>query len=266
MIDHMKGHWVKRGAMLLACAIVAAGCSESSLATLGGRSSDWIGEPGNATVQTVPGGGIPIVRSVEVSWVNDSLGASAVTGEPADIVAAIVSRSEGPERYIQASRLEIAAALPGLGFPDLLPPEITAITSQLVVAPSRDRLDDEVFAAFGLWTVEPYTKSRSVGQRGTLVVSGLHTTSACERFAAGAVAACTSDTIGLFDATRIDAESGQTWVWDDGTYEYQLFLRGSLDTNSDVADFMVRNGVPFAVVADPTARVLGTSVTSTSDE
>jgi hypothetical protein len=242
--------------ILLVVALAAGACSDSSLSDLGQRASGWIGEPESGPVQTDPSGQPAVVRSVEVDWVNDDAGGASLAGDPAAVVQAVIARSSGPERYIQASRLEIAAALPGLLFPDLVPPEVTAVTSQLVVASARDRLDDEVHAAFGLWTVEPYTRSRSVGQRGTFTVAGIAADSACDRLAAGAVAACTTTTIDVFDVVRIDAESGQTWVWDDDTYEYQLFLRGALDGNEGVADFMIRNQVEFRAVADPTGSLL----------
>jgi hypothetical protein len=253
----------------LVLALVLVACSEDSLAGLGQRASSWIGEPeGGGPVQIDESGEPAVVRSVEVGWVNDAISDSVVSGEPAAVVQSVVARTTGPERYIQATRLEIAAALPGLMFPDLIPPEVTAVTSQLVVAPSRDRLDDETYAAFGLWTVEPYTRSRSVGQRGTFTVTGLSAESACDRLAAGAVAACTSETIDGFDVVRIDADSGQTWVWDDETYEYQLFLRGSLPNNDFVADYMIRSQVPFVVVADPTGTLLpaATDTDESSDQ
>jgi hypothetical protein len=242
--------------ILVILALVLAACSEDSLADLGQRASGWIGEPEGGPVQVDDSGEPAVVRSVEVSWVNDELSDSVVSGEPAEVVKAVIARSAGPERYIQATRLEIAASLPGLMFPDLVPPEVTAVSSQLVVAPSRDRLDDETYAAFGLWTVEPYTRSRSVGQRGTFTVAGISADSACDRLAAGAVAACTTSTIDGFDVVRVDADSGQTWVWDDDTYEYQLFLRGSLANNDFVADYMIRSQVPFVVVADPTGALI----------
>lgn len=248
---------------LAALMVALAACSESSLADLGERSSGWIGDPTGGGAIEAGGNGQPqVVRSVEVAWVNDELTDTVPQGEPQEVLAQIVDRTTGPERYIQATRLEIAATLPGMTFPDLVPPEVIAISSQIVVSTTRDRLDDEVYAAFGLWTVEPYTRSRSVGQRGTFIVAGLTPDSACDRFAAGAVASCTTETIGGFDVVRIDAESGQTWIWEDDTYEYQLYLRGSLDANESVADFMIRNEVPFVTVADPTARVLGTTVTT----
>lgn len=256
-----------RSAAAVVLVTLLAACSESSLADLGDRSSGWIGEASGGAIEVVSESGQPnVVRSVEVDWVNDDLTESVASGSPEEVLAAVVARSPGPERYIQATRLEVAATIPGIVFPDLVPPEVVAITSQLVVSSARDRLDDEILAAFGLWTVEPYTRSRSVGQRGTYLAAALQQASACDRFAAGAVAACTTETVGNTQTIRIDAESGQTWVWDDDAYEYQLFLRGSLENNELVADYMIRNTVPFVTVADPTARVLGTTVTNEDAE
>jgi hypothetical protein len=255
-----------RSLVVLLCALMLSACSDTSLLDLGGRSSTWIGESGTGAVAGPAESGQNVVRSVEVDWFNDELGSSVAVGTPDEVIAAVVERTSGPDRYIQASRLEIAATLPGLAFPDLFPSEVVAVTSQIVIGSGRDRLDDEIYAAFGLWTVEPYTKSRSVGQRGTFTVAGPSPDSACERLAAGVAAACNPDTIGDHETIRIDAESGQTWVWSDDAYEYQLFLRGSLDNNAEIADFMIRNEVSFASVADPTARVLGTQVIASEDE
>lgn len=249
----------------LVCALLLAACSESSLADLGGRSSDWIGESESSGAAGPVIEQQDVVRAVEVDWVNDQLSSLTAVGTPEEVLAGVVERSTGPDRYLQATRLEIAGTLPGVAFPDLLPTEVVAVTSQLVVGADRETLDPSTFAAFGLWTVEPYSKSRSVGQRGTLTVASLQQESACERFAAGAAGACTSETIGPYTTTRIDADSGQTWVWFDDAYEYQLFLRGSLESNGPVADFMIRNEVPFATVADPSARVLGTQVTAAEE-
>lgn len=251
-----------RSIAVLSFALLLAACSDTSLSDIGARSSGWIGDSGSGgtagSEESLP----QVVRAVEVDWFNDDLGSPVAVGSAEEVLAAIVERTESADRYIQASRLEIAAVLPGLEFPDIFPIEITAVTSQIVIGSGRDRLDDEVYAAFGFWTVEPYTKSRSVGQRGTLTIGGIQGESACERFAAGAVAACTTETIGPHRTVRIDSESGQTWVWADEAYEYQLFLRGALAGNEVAADFMVRNSVPFVTVADPTARVLGTQVTA----
>jgi hypothetical protein len=249
--------------VVILAALVLAACSEDSLNDLGAKSSDWIGRGASASAgpseTVIP----PSVDSAEVQWFNDGLDDDVVAGSQQAVIDQVTKRSNGPERYLQATRLEIAVALPALRFPRRLPAQIVAITSQLVVAPSGDRLDSDVYAAFGLWSVEPYTKSRSVGQRGTLVVGGVQGSSACERLGLVAGALCSDETVGTLDTTRIDAESGQTWVWSDAAYEYQLFLRGSLDSNEDDVRLMTSGFVPFVEVADPTARLVGAEQAAT---
>jgi hypothetical protein len=61
------------------------------------------------------------------------------------------------------------------------------------------------------------------------------------------------------DAVRIDSESGQTWVWADDAYEYQLFLRGAIETNEPAVLEMVGAEIQFAEVAG--TAVLGARVT-----
>ena len=65
---------------------------------------------------------------------------------------------------MQAGRFEIAAALPGVEFPRLVPEKVTHISSQLVFDPLTGTLDVGTSAAFGLWTAEPYTVPRIEGQ------------------------------------------------------------------------------------------------------
>jgi hypothetical protein len=239
-------------------AVTMAACSATSLNNLGSRSSGWIGSGASASAEPSARVVTPSVPSGDVQWFNDGLDQSVVPDGVDAVISQITKRSSGPERYLQATRLEIAIALPGLQFPKLLPAQVVSITSQLVVSPTKDRLDTDVLAAFGLWTVEPYTKSRSVGQRGTLVIGTIQSTTACERLGIVAGSSCTDETVGVLDTTRIDAESGQTWVWTDNAYEYQLFLRGSLESNTDDVDLMTANLVPFVEVADPTTSVIGT--------
>lgn len=237
--------------ILVGLVLSTAACSDSSLADLGSRSSGWIGErtgrTGGEQVEEAP----QYLEPDEVEWWNDDLGRPAADADPAAVVAQVASRASPAENYVQASRYEIAAVVAGMAFVDVLPPEVVAVTSQLVLVPGGERLDDEIKAAFGLWLVEPYTRSRSVGQRGTLVVSALLPEPACERLSGGAVGTCTFNQINGREIVRIDDEAGQTWVFTDEQYEYRLFLRGSLEHNEDVAVAMIRQPRPFTEVAAP---------------
>jgi hypothetical protein len=241
-----------RLALTAAVAVSLTACAEDSLIDLGSRSSGWIGERQVDDTEVVVEPGATTVPAGAVDWYNDDLGRPAADAAVEQVVAEVAERASGAETYIQASRYEIAAALTDLGFPAVLPIEVVAVTSQLVLIPSGERLDDQVKAAFGFWTVEPYSKSRSVGQRGTLVVHALHPTPPCDRLAPGAAGSCTFLLVEGKDVLRVDSESGQTWVWSDDLYEYQLFLRGSFDINDPRATEMLGSIGPFRTVFDPT--------------
>jgi hypothetical protein len=73
-----------------------------------------------------------------VEWVNDGLGAPEPGEDP---VARVLERRSSFERFVQASRFEITAALPGIRFPEVLPSDVRFVTSQLVY--SGDRLDPD---------------------------------------------------------------------------------------------------------------------------
>lgn len=239
--------------LALGCLVIAA-CGDSSLANLGGRSSSWIGDP--ATDDPVAAPVVdPVVAPGVIAWSNDGLGVPS-TDDPAQVVLDVVDRSGASDRFIQASRFEIAVALPGLVFPRRLPAEIEAITSQLVVAVGGDRLDDEVFATFGMWTVEPYSKSRSVGQRGVLTIGPVIDSDPCVRLGEEIQVSCTEVDLDGKSAFRLDGESGQTWVWSDEGYEYQMFLRGSIDSNEPDISAMTSSLVPLTdiPVSDETPR------------
>jgi hypothetical protein len=233
----------------MALGLLVAACSDSTLADLGSHASEWIGE---SEPNEVAGGEVVVASSVpveSVGWWNTDLEDVDVSTGAEQVVAAVIARSSGVERYLQATPLEIAAAVPELVFPVVVPVGVVQITSQLVVGPGRDRLDDEVVVAFGLWTVEPYSKSRSAGQRGTIVVGTPAATAVCDRLAAGAASSCTSETLDEIDVVRVDSDSGQTWVWSTETHEYQLFLRGALANNDGIAHDMIGGTVPFSVIA-----------------
>lgn len=254
----------KRLAIWIGMWLLLAACSDSSLADLGSRSSEWIGERvgGSSDVDVEAP---PFVAPTEVDWVNDGLGRPGPSADSASVVAAVAARATQAEAYVQASRYEVAVAVPGMVFPAVLPPEVVGVTSQLVVAPGADRLDDTVKAAFGLWLVEPYTRSRSVGQRGTFVIATPSSEPACERLSAGAVGSCTFTDVDGREIVRIDDESGQTWVWEDEQYEYQLFLRGSLENNAAAAEQMLAEPRPFTEIA-PTPGVTATPEATADDQ
>jgi hypothetical protein len=64
-------------------------------------------------------------------WVNDELGSVADLGAD-DTIIAVWYRGDQVTPWVQASRGEIANALPGIEFPELVPEGVTHVTSQLV--------------------------------------------------------------------------------------------------------------------------------------
>lgn len=247
--------------LALAAGVLIAACDDSSLADLGQASSGWIGEverEQSVEVQ-VP---VEIVGTPGViDWFNDDLGVPSVT-EPTEVVNRVIERAKG-ERFVQASRFEIAGALPAVSFPRNLPAAVEAITSQLVVSIGGERLDDQTYAVFGMWMAPPYSKSRSVGQRGVLTVAPLSNEPACGRLLGEVQGSCSEVDLDGLRATRLDGESGQTWVWSDGTYEYQLFLRGSIEANQPDVEAMTSSLVALGdIPVSDDVRVLGNQVSA----
>lgn len=200
-------------------ALAAAGCGDI-LEGVGDLSRDVIhgGSTTSTTTTTLPqpGGGMPLVGlSSDVTWVNDQY--PVISGETSDMVVRRVwQRGDGVDPYIQAGRAEIAAALPGIEFPRLIPEKVSHISSQLVYDLQTGTLDVGTAAAFGLWTAEPYTVPRVEGQLVVLRV-GL-------RSALGGEA---SEGISTFQTN-----DGRELAWAAGDYVYQLFCRRGISEES----------------------------------
>jgi len=217
---------------ILVLAAALTGCGNEPFAHVGEGASGWIGRPTITTTATTgPGPGLAPVSRID--WFNQDL--SPVGGTtPAEIISGVYSRANPSDPFVQATPAEIALALPGLEFPSLLPPEVRYVTSQLVYDLTTVTLASEEVAAFGLWTVEPYTRSRSVGQQGVLTVvsdpegiaalaSGTADTS-CGRYV-DRDADCTVTTVAETPAWELANAIGTTLVWYGDTYRYELFLR-----------------------------------------
>jgi hypothetical protein len=231
----MKPLAVRRCWALLAAAALAAACSPEPLAGVGDRASGWIDVAPAAT--QVTGAPVVIDPSIpidQVAWYNDRL--QAVEGtEAAEVVAAVFARGGGTDSFVQATPQEIAAVLPGLMFPRVVPYSTRYITSQLVIDPATVTLANDFSAAFGLWAAEPYTRSRSAGQDGVLqvaidadqasaVAAGAGDLS-CERFSDRQIRACEVVYLGRDPAWRLGNELGNTLIWYQAPYRYELFVR-----------------------------------------
>jgi len=211
------------------------GCGPDPLSQIGEGSSEWILEPTVTTVASTQAGSAlaPVVGS---DWYNNDL--APVGGTSAsEIISGVYARANPSDPFVQATPAEIAIALPGVVFPSLTPPEVRYITSQLVYDLSDITLASDQVAAFGLWTVEPYTRSRSVGQQGVYTViaddeglaamgSGNADTS-CARYIDQHVE-CAVQEVGTSPAWELTDQLGLTLVWYGDAYRYELFLRSGV--------------------------------------
>jgi len=205
--------------MLALAAVTAAGCGDV-FEGVGDMSRDFVhgGSTTSITTTTLPqpGGGMALTGlSGEVVWVNDEF--EVAPGETADtVVRRVWLRSVGVDPYVQASRFEVAAALPGIEFPRMVPEKVTHISSQLVFDTQTGTLDVATSAAFGLWTAEPYTVPRIEGQ---LVVLRVGLRSALPDEGSG-------------DISTFQASDGRELAWAQGDYVYQLFCRRGISEES----------------------------------
>ena len=147
------------------------------------------------------------VRSADVTWYNDELGGPVISSDGA--VEAVLERNAGANEFVQSSREEIAWAVPGISFPELVPESIAWVTSQLVFDLDAGQLDGETTAAFGLWTLEPYEYTRGQAQAAVLSVGDL-------------------DPELDFRVTSLRVDQGITLVWQDNRYSYELFCRSTM--------------------------------------
>ena len=217
---------------LIALAVLTAACGDAPLQSLGDRSSDWVNEPTIVTTTTVPVT-IPLaISTTNLKWFNDDIGGSDLD-DPTELRRAIFER-RGGDLFVQSSRAEIAALVPALNFPARAPYLAEYVTSQLVFDTSGE-LSDEPTAAFGIWSAEPYTRSRSVAQMAVLRVardedaavelSEPGASISCARFADRTTESCEIVEIGGVSFWSLDGVDGSTLVWFDGIYRYELFAR-----------------------------------------
>lgn len=199
---------------LLAVVLLVSSCGEAGLLDgLGSRSQEAVIVPIETTttivIDTEDGDQEPAVAATDVAWYNDFI-QRQFEGEPSLVVNRVWQRKDGDNRFIQASRLEIASALPNIRFPGLIPNEVGWITSQLVYDVSSATLDRDTSAAFGLWAVEPYTVTD-----GRVAV--LRVGRAPEDQATSA-----------FEIIPDIVNDGLSLSWVTGAYRYELFCRISL--------------------------------------
>lgn len=211
-----------RRSTLVVLAVLLAGCGESPLAGVGDRSSEWLGA--NRERPTVSDTverptALELVPAAQLDWWNDEL--SLESDPPRAWLELISARRNPGDRFAQASRREIAAFFPDLEFPTRVPAEVRTVTSQLVLAASEATFDGNHIASFGLWTADPYTRSRTVGQLATITVFD----GASDDLCAGVGSGCTTERVGPRTVGLVVRSAGETVVWSDAERTYQMFVR-----------------------------------------
>lgn len=219
-------------AVLLTTMMVAAACGDDPLAAVGDRSSEWIGEPTVVTTTTLPTT-VPVTIDAGVlKWFNDGLG-GGLLDDPDALRAAVFAR-RGGDRFVQASRAEIVTLLPDVLFPATVPYLSEYVTSQLVFNNDGNLADDPT-VAFGIWSSQPYTRSRSVAQMVVIRVA-LDAVAAAEVAEPGAEIDCTrfsdrsTETCDILELAgrpvwSLRGSSGRTLVFYDQRYRYEVYAR-----------------------------------------
>lgn len=247
-----------------AAAVLVVACGDSPLGSVGDRSSGWINEPEVVTT-TLPPVTVPkSMTSNFLFWSNDEI-ITENLGDAQALVSEIFARREG-DRFIQASRAEIVTMLPNVRFPSEVPHGAEWVSSQLVVENSG-LLGTDPSAAFGIWSAEPYTRSRSVAQMAILRVSidpetaaditGSETTGnptpepSCARFSEQTTVSCDMVDLNGRPVWNLSAAGGTTLIWFEGDYRYELF--GRIFVSREAMETMAAGTMPLADVEPPTS-------------
>jgi len=223
---------VRRAAwVLLATSLLLAACGDQGLLDgLGDRSREIVyGDTTTTTTIVVDNGeSAPLgaIRATDVTWYNDELGEATPVPIPSVVIADVWSRGDRTNRYIQASRAEIAAAVPTVEFPSLVPDDVGWVTSQLVFDMASATLDAGTSVAFGLWKVEPYSI-----EDGDVAVLRVGLASSSDRESAGEI-------------RNEIVPDGLSLSWVRGSYRYELFCRTSVA--EEMCQQMAETAAPLA--------------------
>lgn len=247
--------------LLAAGVMVLSGCGDSPFASIGDRSSGWINEPTVPTTIPRPTTVPSVVEVDDLRWANEGIENPSLDDPPAAL-ALVFSRRQG-DRFIQASPAEIAVALPEIGFPGIAPPGARWVSSQLVMN-NDGTIASDPSAAFGIWSDEPYTRSRSVAQMIVLRVASdpegaaaLESEGApsCARFAERTTEQCEIITVADRPTWLLTGTAGSTLVWYTGPYRYELFGRSFvlLDSLIEMSEQMVPLGSVVGVASEATS-------------
>lgn len=214
--------------------LTLAGCGDA-LGGVGDFSHKVVyGDETTTTSTTLPSGGsraLGLVGITDVAWSNDGLDAVTASLDRDALITAVWLRGDQSTPFVQATRREIATALPGIEFPQLAPQGVTDISSQLLFDQLTGILDASQAAAFGFWVGEPYGSPRSEGQLAVLRV--------------GMATAGDAETEEVFSFQVTD---GRELVWTSGDYVYQLFCRTGLSESACFA--MADSMIPLSLIVE----------------
>jgi hypothetical protein len=144
----------------------------------------------------------------DLLWFNDDIDPQ-FTGRSQDVIRSVWERKLN-SRFVQAARAEIAAAMPDVLFPELMPKDVRWVTSQLVYDNTTGALDPDTAAAFGFWTSEPYQSDTA--RLGVLRIG----------LAPVDVAEARSDIVPIL------VPDGISLGWTEAGYRYELFCRSAV--------------------------------------
>ena len=224
---------------VLVAALTVTACGDAPLESVGRRSSDWIAEP-TIHVTTTVAITVPIVFDSEnLVWFNDSIPSGPLSDR--QLLRDEVFARRGSDLIVQANRTEIGVLAPSVKFPSVAPAQAEYVTSQVVF--DRDgSLSDEPLVGFGLWSSEPYTRSRTVAQLAVLWVSKdalgvqeattLEPGVSCARFSDASTTACDLIEYEGRPVWDLESSSGTTLVFFDDIYRYELFVRNTVSEDA----------------------------------
>lgn len=216
--------------MIAALVVMLSACGDSGpLEGVGERSGAWVTAATLPTTTAPPVvievGNEGLIGATDILWVNDDIGPAEPPADPQAMIALVWNRQLG-SRFVQASRVEIAAALPTIRFPEAVPEDVRWVTSQLVYDPATGLLDADTSAAFGFWTVEPYTADS--GQLAVLRVGP----------APDGIGAAKSDVVPII------VRDGLSLGWTEAGLRFELFCQASV--TDAVCDAIVESFVPLS--------------------
>lgn len=189
---------------LASCGDVLGGVGELSRRVVHGRDL-----PGVVTTTTpVEAPALRLKPVTGLAWSNDGIDVGTVGLDRDALIVAVWRRGNTVDSFVQATRREIAIALPGIEFPRLVPESVTHVSSQLIFDQATGTLDVANAAAFGMWIGPPYEAPRSTAQMVVLRVG---------------LAAPGDDGSEGIQSFRVT--DGREMAWTDGGFVYQLFCR-----------------------------------------